>query len=677
MNFLERAAATVSKGVPVIRLRPRTKIAMDNDWPQLATTDLTVLEKWNQETPDANVAAVAKNIPGGVFFLEIDDPSVITRIETETGHKIPKTYRVRSRPGRGHYYFRQTSESIELGNLAQGYVKNADFSVRVENQYVVAANSTHPLSGLPYEIVSTADISDAPSWLIDWLRLQKVDKADVKKSVLQSTGLVKHGLIHSYMLTEAGKLRAMGLEVDEIETVLLRKVHENCEPPLDDEKIKAMARSVGKYEVKNNIVLVGTGQEDIPVEELEEKPEFAVPPYPKFPRWVFDGTSLYNGFVRPFCEKNSRYEEFLFMPAVALYLNYLSTRVKIQGKDFPLSLYMVLIGRKGRIIKSSSVKDAMRYFTFMGLLEQSGPAIRNAEGKIIVFTAGSPEGLGIEAQRINSKNFVLFYDELSVLTNKAGIESSTLVPNLLTLYEGDRFSNMVKSRKETYSLDPGTYCASLIACCTDKNFKSLWGRMSGVTTGLNDRFFFLYQPENFKPVVPPISVNTAEGAIETRKLIDKAVQQGVYKITDSSPLADRMSGENALENRQEIRAEKLALYFSVDLGYDEITEDCLERALAIIEYERAVKKKLRASESITREASIQNEIVDFLISQPAGMATYREIRRNLHPERVGTSLWTQAFTGLMKVKQIKIQGTGKKGDPEVVVLLEAPEEIDE
>src|SRR5580692_3191308 len=98
MDFLERASTTISKGVPVIRLRPKTKIAMDMNWPALATTDLEVLQKWNDETPDANCAAVAKSSLDGVFFLEIDDPSVISRIESDTGQKIPKTYRVRSRP---------------------------------------------------------------------------------------------------------------------------------------------------------------------------------------------------------------------------------------------------------------------------------------------------------------------------------------------------------------------------------------------------------------------------------------------------------------------------------------------------------------------------------------------------------------------------------------------------
>ena len=56
-------------------------------------------------------------------------------------------------------------------------------------------------------------------------------------------------------------------------------------------------------------------------------------------------------------------------------LNYLGTKVRIEYKDIIPSLYTVLIGRKGRVIKSSSVKDAMKYFQYMGLLEQGGPSV--------------------------------------------------------------------------------------------------------------------------------------------------------------------------------------------------------------------------------------------------------------------------------------------------------------
>ena len=686
MSFIEIARPLLERNIPVIPLRPRSKIAVLDNWPDLATTDIYQIQKWDQENPNYNCACVAKASPDGVWIWEVDSPEAIQRCEQETGQKIPKTFRVRSRPGRGHMYFKHSPQSLAVGNISQAYVKGGDWSARMDRQYCVSANSLHPITGKPYEIVSTTDIIEAPSWLVKWLESQKIDKPvpateEIKKN---SNGLIPHGCIHGYLLRESGRMRHLGMNAAEIEPVLLRLVHENCQGPIDEEKVSAMARSIEKYEVRNNIVLFDGAIAGAPPtievvepDEMEDAPTFVVPPYPHFPEWVMHGTSIYEGLVKPYCDVNSRYPEFMFMPAVVLLLNYVGTKVRIEYKDIIPSLYMVLIGRKGRVIKSSSVKDAVKYFQYMGLLEQGGPTIRNAEGKTIVYTAGSPEGLGIEAQRVNARNFVLFYDELSMLTSKAGIESSTLVSNLLTMYESDKFSNLIKSKKETYSLDPGTYCTSLLACCTDKNFKTLWGKMSGTTSGLNDRFTFVYQPERFKDVTPPMSVNTQDGALRTRQLIDKAVKQGIFRITDSSPLAKRMQGDDALENRQEIRAEKFALFFAIDEGKDEIDESAIEKGLALVEYERAVKRKLRPSEALTKEAAIQNEIVDFLLGHPGGIARERDLIKDLHPERYGTTMWGQAYRGLVGSGQIRPSGTGKKGDPKIITLLRAPEESED
>jgi len=49
------------------------------------------------------------------------------------------------------------------------------------------------------------------------------------------------------MLNLAGKLRRAGLTGEEIEPILLRKVHEECEGPIDDSKVKKMAHSIESF----------------------------------------------------------------------------------------------------------------------------------------------------------------------------------------------------------------------------------------------------------------------------------------------------------------------------------------------------------------------------------------------------------------------------------------------
>ena len=690
MNFLERAQATVAQGAPVIRLRPRTKIAMDSDWPSLATTNPETLTKWNAESPEANCAAVAKAQIGGVWFFEIDDPSVPGRIEAETGQKIPLTYRVRSRPGRGHYYWKQSAESIAMGNVAQGYVKNGDFSVRVDNEYVVAAESLHPISGEPYEVVCTAPMIEAPIWLIEWIKSQRIERK--KTAVVDNGEPIPDGQRNTVLASIAGKLRNAGLDREAIETALLKINEERCVPPKPVEEVRTIAWSISRYPVgKDDTVLIGgkpvgsapaktaygttSAQVLAPLVDDEpfEKPDLILPPYPVFPKWVMAGTSIYEGLVKPFCDQNSRYEEYMFMPAMALMLNYVANKVRVEQKQLIPSLFMVLIGRKGKIIKSGSVESAIEYFKYAGMADHGNTAMENANGRALVWEIGSPEGLGIEMSRLKCKNAILFYDELSTLTNKAGIDGSTLTSRLLTLYESGKFQNLIKSKKESFSFDPGTYCVSLIACCTDKNFLNHWSKLSGRSSGLDDRFFFLYQPSEFKELSPQIYVPTQEGALHTRKLVDAAIAQGTFKIENSSPLQQAMA--EGVENREEVRAEKFALYFAIDLGIDEINLDCIERALALVKYEKTVKKYLDTYEASTKEGSVQMEL-RILLKRNQGEMLLRDVERQMHPERHGTTLWNQAYKGLVINRIIKQMGTGKKGDPIRVILLQDIEEED-
>jgi hypothetical protein len=386
------------------------------------------------------------------------------------------------------------------------------------------------------------------------------------------------------------------------------------------------------------------------------------------------GTSIYDGFIEPICAANTRFPEFMFMPAITLILNYLALKVTIKSKPKLIpSIWMVAVGKKGRVIKSSCVNDAIEYLNTVGIIGQ-GNGARNAEGKSLIWTAGSTEGLGMEMARTNCKNAVLFYDELGVMTSKVKIEASSMAKHLMTMYESGQFSNTIKARKENFDFPPGSYCASIIACNAEKTFLSNMGPILKAGEGMDERWFYLYQPD---PKTWPVNkdyvfVNTVVGAQETKKRIEKAVQQGVFEIEDFFGLLDKMA---AVNNRMGVRVAKLALYFAVDLGKTEIDDDCLERAAAVAQYDLAVKHYLQVPEGVTMEGQLQSEIINFLVRN-AGRVTLTELNRRMHPERYGTSLWNKVYQGLLHGRWTMEQGTGKKHDPKSLVLLRVPEEDD-
>ena len=243
------------------------------------------------------------------------------------------------------------------------------------------------------------------------------------------------------------------------------------------------------------------------------------------------------------------------------------------------------------------------------------------------------------------------------------------------MYESGKYQNIVKNPKDSFSFLPGTYCASLIACSTDKNFNANWSKLAGKSTGLNDRFTFVLPPEVLKPLTPYCHVSTQEGSIKTRQLIDKAIQKGVYRIVDSSPLS-KFTAENEDANRAEIRAEKYALGLAVDMGLDEIDEETIERALALVAYEQSVKAYLKTYEASTREGAIQLEVM-YQLRKSGGRMSLRDLYRVIHPERLGTSLWATSYSGLIKSGWCAEQGGGVKGAPKELILLRMPEEDDD
>jgi hypothetical protein len=103
------------------------------------------------------------------------------------------------------------------------------------------------------------------------------------ESVKQDPPLIPHGQIHLWLVTRAGKLRESGLTPEEIEPILLRMAHAECELPLDDNKIRQVARSMGNYEQgQDKSLLLTQGQDNTPAEIT---PELLAKEFP-----AYDGT---------------------------------------------------------------------------------------------------------------------------------------------------------------------------------------------------------------------------------------------------------------------------------------------------------------------------------------------------------------------------------------------------
>jgi bifunctional DNA primase/polymerase-like protein len=662
---LDGALFMASLGIPQIPLRPRSKQPFMSDFPKLATTDQNQIRKWAVEHPGCNFGSVGRE--GEHFVFEADSVDVRKRFES-TGNKFTSKLVVASRKdlSRGHRWYRSASD---VENIQQGSTKYGDFSVRAKNMQCVSPGSIHPTTGEQYRLIESG-VPESPSGAeIAFWKSERVEKVNGKTETPRNErGKVARGNIHTFMLGQAGRLRRAGLNQDEIETALLRIVHEQCEGPIDDEKVRKMSKSICSFPPGEDTPLVLNQK---PEPKTLEPVKFRRRDYPKFPEWVLKDTSIYEGFVKPYCESNERIPYFMWAPAAAMVLNYVGNKVSVPYKSWKPSIYLALIGEKTRGHKSSSVKDAMKFLEYAGVLNTYSQSIKNADGKSIVWEAGSPEGLGTDMHRIQCKNSVLFYDEFSALVQKAGIENSGMKSSLLKMYESANFSNSIKAKKDAFHIEPDSYTASMIVCDTLEEFPAHWATFSNGAKGMDVRFSLFLQPEEMPEPKLQSAVNFTEAALKTRKLIDRAVNQGTFKFFDQAPLQAMLKD---YDGRVEIRAEKWSLLFAIELGLSEIDEDCVDRGIAVAKYEHEVGKYLMMMEASSKLAVIQQNIIRTLQQAPNGSGQLplngkRGLNATVGAHKYDTVEWNKALFGLANNGNIVLEGSGATADPRMVRLI--------
>jgi hypothetical protein len=130
--------------------------------------------------------------------------------------------------------------------------------VKTGNGYVMAAGSIHPLSHERYEVWIDAPIVPLP----DVVRALKTEH----KSVEDDGQPIREN--RNIRLTSiAGKLRNAGLSPAALEVALLQVNADRCEPTLEEEEVKQIAASVGRYalpEPEIDVTIGGRKEKDKP-----------------------------------------------------------------------------------------------------------------------------------------------------------------------------------------------------------------------------------------------------------------------------------------------------------------------------------------------------------------------------------------------------------------------------
>jgi putative DNA primase/helicase len=214
-----------------------------------ASIDEAKIRRWWDIWPEANVG-VATGKDAGFFALDVDPRmggvESLASLEAKHG-KLPRTRTADTGGGGVHYLFRCPDFLVKssAGEVGPG------LDVKGEGGAVVVAPSLHA-GGNRYRWRNGAQIADAPEWFL-WL-LRKAQKMRASESPAIGDS-IPEGRRNNTLTSLAGTMRRRGMGSDEIEAALLVTNNKRCDPPLGEDEVRRIARSVCRYQPAHGGIL--------------------------------------------------------------------------------------------------------------------------------------------------------------------------------------------------------------------------------------------------------------------------------------------------------------------------------------------------------------------------------------------------------------------------------------
>jgi len=290
MNDLSKlgkiALAHVGMGYKVFPLVPNGKKPITENGFKDATDDRAQVAKWWTDNPNANIGIRTGN---GLVVVDVDRLSkdgvkkvlpnpwlepVAERLEELGADSV-----IKSPTGGFHLYFKADNLPADVGEIRNSESKIAEgVDVRAEGGYIVAPGSV--IDGGGYceverrRLADFADLPELPPTLIEDFRRVKADKSRGKsreksqhKASRKTLGMIAEGKRHAALVSEAGRLREVGLGEEALLAELRRFNLARCNPPQDDADLVRIAHDYAEKDAREEWALVTRK-----ASEIEEKP---------------------------------------------------------------------------------------------------------------------------------------------------------------------------------------------------------------------------------------------------------------------------------------------------------------------------------------------------------------------------------------------------------------------
>jgi hypothetical protein len=269
-NLLQAAMMLADMGYRVFPCKPGEKTPATPHGCLDATSDIDQIAEWWTKTPDANIGLSTD----GLFVVDVDPlkdgqkntfaddlDRLSDLLEAGCGSSTPR--------GGQHFWFRQ-SATQDLRNTAGQIAEGVD--TRGNGGYVLVPPSI--INGHPYRWMSGYEL-DVPSERLPpvplWILEALSDRPKADPQFVDDGQEIPEGHRNQTMTSIAGMMRRSGLSQRAIESALRATNLERCKPPMDDDEIRKIAWSVGRYEPDQAATAIAEGWAETDAAESRHK----------------------------------------------------------------------------------------------------------------------------------------------------------------------------------------------------------------------------------------------------------------------------------------------------------------------------------------------------------------------------------------------------------------------
>jgi hypothetical protein len=410
-----------------------------------------------------------------------DGHAELRRLEAELGFELPETPTISTASGGSKYIFKRPENH---GELRQNIARNVELRTRGG---IILPPSLHQTGGR-YEWVDGRSIDDVeiaglPPELVDFARR---DRSSGQRPEVAET--IPDGERNATLASYAGALRRTGAPEAHIRSALRALAADACDPPWDDVKADAMARSIARYPAGKPIQVI----------ELPSHSPLPSQPIPEWPVAMSDAAfhGVIGRIVRTI-EPHTEADVHAVLVQVLVNLGNAVGRapyVPIERDRHGTNLFAVIVGASATARKGVSSGQALAPVAVADpqwAAERQASGISSGEGLIhavrdpVTKLDRGGETVVVDPG-VTDKRLNVVEPEFGAVLRRAGREGNTISTEIRQTWDARRLQTMTRNA-------PITATAPHVSIVGHITHDELAAELRGVDhfNGFANRFMFI------------------------------------------------------------------------------------------------------------------------------------------------------------------------------------------